>query len=302
MRREANDLSICHFGIKGQQWGVKHGPPYPLDKAQSMRIKAGSKVGHVTTDKKIKLDERGIYVFDQNDTVDSDVYRGAYATFLQRSRGGNIYEYTFTTKEDLLLPSYEEKVKTFIDLCKNDKDFKTEIDALKDIYPETDPWRTALDKMDKLDDDYNSGKISGMAARDKYDEIYDEYYSKIGLYNVRERFKAWSTECGTIKDLNYYEFMNRFMTDDRFLDSSKKFVDALSNKGYNAIIDDNNSGVYNGAQAPLYIFEGALALKEEAKARKVKPKEVGKAAKRVMERNNGNLVLSDAYNSKGEAL
>ena len=22
---------LAHHGIKGQQWGVKHGPPYPLD-------------------------------------------------------------------------------------------------------------------------------------------------------------------------------------------------------------------------------------------------------------------------------
>ena len=32
---------LCHHGIKGQHWGVKNGPPYPLDIKVSRQIKAG---------------------------------------------------------------------------------------------------------------------------------------------------------------------------------------------------------------------------------------------------------------------
>ncbi len=32
---------LCHHGIKGQHWGVKNGPPYPLDAKISRDIKAG---------------------------------------------------------------------------------------------------------------------------------------------------------------------------------------------------------------------------------------------------------------------
>lgn len=35
---------LMHHGIKGQQWGVKNGPPYPLDKAESRRIKAEARL------------------------------------------------------------------------------------------------------------------------------------------------------------------------------------------------------------------------------------------------------------------
>lgn len=32
---------LCHHGIKGQKWGVKNGPPYPLDaKGQIKRVKS----------------------------------------------------------------------------------------------------------------------------------------------------------------------------------------------------------------------------------------------------------------------
>lgn len=35
---------LMHHGIKGQRWGVENGPPYPLDKAESKRIKAEARL------------------------------------------------------------------------------------------------------------------------------------------------------------------------------------------------------------------------------------------------------------------
>lgn len=31
---------LCHHGIKGQKWGERHGPPYPLDKTVSRDIRS----------------------------------------------------------------------------------------------------------------------------------------------------------------------------------------------------------------------------------------------------------------------
>lgn len=36
-----NDTYLAHHGIKNQQWGVRNGPPYPLDKKTSAKVKAG---------------------------------------------------------------------------------------------------------------------------------------------------------------------------------------------------------------------------------------------------------------------
>lgn len=35
---------LMHHGIKGQRWGVENGPPYPLDKEESRRIKAEARL------------------------------------------------------------------------------------------------------------------------------------------------------------------------------------------------------------------------------------------------------------------
>lgn len=36
------DDVLCHHGIDGQKWGVRHGPPYPLKKSLSKRIRRRS--------------------------------------------------------------------------------------------------------------------------------------------------------------------------------------------------------------------------------------------------------------------
>lgn len=36
---------LSHHGIKGQQWGVRHGPPYPLQEgAGDISIKKGTSI------------------------------------------------------------------------------------------------------------------------------------------------------------------------------------------------------------------------------------------------------------------
>ena len=36
-------LYLCHHGIKGQKWGIKHGPPYPIQKVNKKKIVEMSK-------------------------------------------------------------------------------------------------------------------------------------------------------------------------------------------------------------------------------------------------------------------
>lgn len=65
---------LSHHGIKGQKWGVMHGPPYPLGSHTSAMIKKGKKVAakaKKTYDKKIKpkvndLAKKGSDFYDKN--------------------------------------------------------------------------------------------------------------------------------------------------------------------------------------------------------------------------------------------
>lgn len=65
---------LSHHGIKGQKWGVMHGPPYPLGSHTSAMIKKGKKVAakaKKTYDKKIKpkvndLAKKGSDFYEKN--------------------------------------------------------------------------------------------------------------------------------------------------------------------------------------------------------------------------------------------
>lgn len=47
----SNNLYLSHHGIDGQQWGVKNGPPYPLDKNKAKKIKEEAE----KTERKLKF-------------------------------------------------------------------------------------------------------------------------------------------------------------------------------------------------------------------------------------------------------
>ena len=54
-------LWIAHHGIRGQQWGIKNGPPYPLDSSKS----TGSRLK-----KKIDSQPKRVFVSGSSKTQD----------------------------------------------------------------------------------------------------------------------------------------------------------------------------------------------------------------------------------------
>ena len=64
---------LYHHGIDGQRWGVRHGPPYPLDRADHNRVieksKKATEKRHLSYDKSRKYAKR-MTDKDLNDTID----------------------------------------------------------------------------------------------------------------------------------------------------------------------------------------------------------------------------------------
>lgn len=64
---------LYHHGIDGQRWGVRHGPPYPLDRADHNKVieksKKASKKRHVSYSESRKYAKR-MSDKDLNDTID----------------------------------------------------------------------------------------------------------------------------------------------------------------------------------------------------------------------------------------
>lgn len=56
---ELTDEFFEHHGIKGQKWGVRNGPPYPLNESRGGMI-GGSSKGHISKRKKRKLQKQRV--------------------------------------------------------------------------------------------------------------------------------------------------------------------------------------------------------------------------------------------------
>lgn len=119
-------MVLSHHGIKGQQWGVRHGPPYPIDKDNaSVTIKKGTHFRRLSM-----YDERHssghAYVNYLKDDIEH--YRGFFTARLKAlNKGAEVYSIDMEARSDLKAPSKNERIKTFIELYSKDKTLRKEL-------------------------------------------------------------------------------------------------------------------------------------------------------------------------------
>lgn len=160
---------LCHHGVKGQQWGVKNGPPYPIDKNKGkVTISRGTKFSRISLDTE-ELKKGHAYVTYLQD--DSDRYSGFFAAKLYGQTMGKkpVYQVEFESNKDLLSPSKKERVDTFLDLYKNDPVIKTE---LIDYYKK--------EKKPFLPKSFINKKFSEMDEEDLKNKGYDVFVRSLG--------------------------------------------------------------------------------------------------------------------------
>lgn len=126
---------LSHHGVKGQQWGVMHGPPYPIEDGAAVRIKKGTHIKRLTTKDESKAKGHAYVNYNKND---AHRYKGFFGTNLKRrDKTNDVMEVDMEAVEDLLSPSKKERVSTFIELYKTDKSIGIELGR----YTKTD-WHT----------------------------------------------------------------------------------------------------------------------------------------------------------------
>ncbi len=72
-----------------------------------------------------------------------------------------------------------------------------------------------------------------------------------------------------------YELFNRGMEHSNQFKSTRAYSKVMSKK-YDAMVDDNNRGVYNGVHDPIIIFKADKALKNIGDVRLVSEDEIAK--------------------------
>lgn len=210
---------LYHHGIQGQKWGVRNGPPYPIEDPV---MKKGTKLNSIsflpnTAAGSEAYSRRNVmYAFRPDDEWDAKVYRGpfAYGKSLKSGFRMPLYEHEYETSRDLKMPTSNQRYDEFVKLAKEDKVTKKDLQKHKKLLEQYGPANNLSEAAKKV----NPRKLSS-----------------------EEDYKA------------AYEIFNRAMEMSNSYKSTKKYMEIMSTK-YDAMVDDNNRGIYNDAHDPIIIF------------------------------------------------
>lgn len=250
---------LSHHGVKGQQWGVRHGPPYPIE---DRVLRKGHRINSVSGVKKTKdYINKGsaLYTYNPSDQWDTNVYKGAFSTYLRRYRNVPIvYDHEFVVVKDLKMPTKNERIAEFTK-----------------IYRDNPKTREEVKSMAKTLAYYN---IGGEKSAAEYDALAN------GKLKTADELKKVA-----------YKTFNHMMENYTRFESTKQYMETMASK-YDAMVDDNNQGVYNDAHDPIIIFRAREAIEPYKNMRvgtKVKDKEINRRTESVRDemRKQGKNVL-----------
>lgn len=121
-------MTLSHHGVKGQQWGVLHGPPYPIDKNDHVtRIRKGTTIKRLSVNDESAAKGHAYVTYLKSDTEHYKGFFGARLTAIHK--GKDVYSITMKAKDDLLSPSKKERVKTFLEMYMDDPVIAKELGA-----------------------------------------------------------------------------------------------------------------------------------------------------------------------------
>ena len=231
--KEVPYVVLQHHGIKGQRWGVRRGPPYPIEDKTMYKGTRLNSVSGYNNSTAYKNKKSWMYTFNPNDEWDSKVYKGPFSVYrMQYGSHKYVYEHRFEVVKDLKMPTRKERVDEFINL-------------------------------------YNKNtKLVGKEMK--------QVQRMLNMYDVLSgHSKQFDPRKATTKEdfESLYEIFNHAMEHVDSFKSTKAYAEIMGQK-FDAMVDDNNQGIYNGVHDPVIIFRANDALREIGSARMIDVDEI----------------------------
>ena len=301
---------LYHHGIKGMQWGVRRyqNPDGSLTAAGKKRvsqrrpddivIKKGAQLNNVGSKENLKLrgnvkgvpnpfgpsavalslplsaalgnplpavaaigtsvipvkrsdNEKKLFVYREDDPHDKDVYEGAFTKFIKyRDSTNQIFKRKFENIDDLVSPSAQRRAELFVETYRENPKLYSELLNRTDAYAQAR-------KAQGVKYSPSLESFIGKAIFDKNTSDIDLKRYGYGLFNMGNEWNDSLTAKG-----------------------NNKYYKKLKKSGYNALIDDNNAGIYNDAHEPLIVLNAKKYLKNIGSER-LTPEYMADAEKRL---------------------
>lgn len=232
--------SISHYGTIGMHHGVrnyqykdgsltpagrerygvgpardKNGTPYPIE---DKVLRKGTKLNSIEyAYDPLDFKKKWKYTYNPKNEWDSKVYRGPFSVYKSNWGQFPLKDVSYEVKRDLKMPNSKERYEAFKKVYNDNKKI-----AVKDLSNVQNLLKNyGFDKQDERDKKSVEVNLSNLKTEDDYKAAYDVFNHAM-------------------------ESVNSFKT-------TKKYA-KLIEKNFDAMVDDNNQGVYNDAQDPVIIF------------------------------------------------
>lgn len=268
---------LYHHGILHQKWGVRNGPPYPLNQSQRSKAEKTAKSStYANSNKKDESRNKGL-TEDQKKLI----AKGAVVTaallatmgtmYVTKKSGLNpLHVATFSFGKSVDLSALSNKVLTIGKDTKlqriSSKQFEDYVNEGKSIYASYLKKDKAIykEQMPKFIKDWEKRGI--VEGKDSF--VHNIKLKRdISIASEVDVANAYMKVNGVDKvDAGHFtRFMQDLVVRDKEL--NKQFISELKKKGFDGIVDYNDSRA-GFAQAPLFLFNPSEII-ESSKAHKL---------------------------------
>lgn len=223
----------------------------PLSAALGNPLPAVAAIGTSVIPVKRSDNEKKLFVYREDDPHDKDVYEGAFTKFIKyRDSTNQIFKRKFENIDDLVSPSAQRRAELFVETYRENPKLYSELLNRTDAYAQ-------------------ARKAQGV----KYSPSLESFIDK----TIFDK----NTSDIDLKRYGYGLFnMGNEWNDSLTAKGNNKYYKKLKKSGYNALIDDNNAGIYNDAHEPLIVLNAKKYLKNIGSER-LTPEYMADAEKRL---------------------
>ena len=223
----------------------------PLSAALGNPLPAVAAIGTSVIPVKRSDNEKKLFVYREDDPHDKDVYEGAFTKFIKyRDSTNQIFKQKFENIDDLVSPSAQRRAELFVETYRENPKLYSELLNRTDAYAQAR-------KAQGVKYSPSLESFIGKAIFDKNTSDIDLKRYGYGLFNMGNEWNDSLTAKG-----------------------NNKYYKKLKKSGYNALIDDNNAGIYNDAHEPLIVLNAKKYLKNIGSER-LTPEYMADAEKRL---------------------